>query len=315
MRLGRTFLVDAKRKYNSPMLNITELLSEEFTERLRAGFKDSFGKNLCSSYSELITKAARTSLEVISHSDTLYHDVEHTIYVTLVGQEILSGRVVADANVSQEQWLNVIIALLCHDIGYVRGICADDDHDVVESGLGEQVPLARGKSNAALMPYHVDRSKVYVRQAFSGQPGIDVEFIYRSIERTRFPVPETAEYKVTDDYPGLVRGADLIGQLSDPRYLYKLPAVFFEFEEIGFNKVTGYRNPGDLIEHYSDFYKDKVEPYIGKSVSFLRHTDSGRKILKNLYANVEKAERTRDLRKGKILVENGTVQDKVQEND
>lgn len=39
------------------------------------------------------------------------------------------------------------------------------------------------------------------------------------------------------NYPGLVQAADLIGQLSDPRYLKKISALFYEFQETGFNST------------------------------------------------------------------------------
>ena len=90
-------------------------------------------------------------------------------------------------------------------------------------------------------------------------------------------------------YPGLVRGADLIGQLSDPRYLQKLPAVFYEFEEIGFNVAMGYRSPGDLLASYPAFFETRVEPYIDAAVGYLQQTDEGRDILSHLYANLDQA--------------------------
>jgi hypothetical protein len=37
-------------------------------------------------------------------------------------------------------------------------------------------------------------------------------------ELIRFPVPNDVDQVETDSEPGLVRAADLIGQLSDPRY-------------------------------------------------------------------------------------------------
>ena len=45
--------------------------------------------------------------------------------------------------------------------------------------------------------------------------------------------------------PGLVRAADLIGQLADVNYLRKIPPLFAEFNEIGTNKKLGYRNPAN----------------------------------------------------------------------
>ena len=47
--------------------------------------------------------------------------------VTLVGQEILRGKHVSVGGISPRDWLHFIISLLCHDIGYVRGICQGDE--------------------------------------------------------------------------------------------------------------------------------------------------------------------------------------------
>jgi hypothetical protein len=87
----------------------------------------------------------------------------------------------------------------------------------------------------------------------------------------------------------LVRAADLIGQLSDPRYLYKLSAIFFEFEEIGFNQSMGYCRPGDLLRSYPDFFEKSVVPYIEPACDLLERTQEGREILRQLYDNLSHA--------------------------
>ncbi|MEY3329586.1 MAG: hypothetical protein RLZZ115_2469, partial [Cyanobacteriota bacterium] len=46
-----------------------------------------------------------------------------------------------------------------------------------------------------------------------------INTIQHYIELTRFPVPNDEEHRGTSDYPGLIRAADLIGQLADPRYI------------------------------------------------------------------------------------------------
>jgi hypothetical protein len=61
-----------------------------------------------------------------------------------------------------------------------------------------------------------------VRERFSHSfVPIDTAEIEANIEHTRFPVPEDEEHRSTDDFPGLVRSADLIGQLADNNYLRK----------------------------------------------------------------------------------------------
>ena len=51
---------------------------------------------------------------------------KRTIMVTLVGQEILRGKHISVGGVTPREWLHFIVSLLCHDIGYVRGVCRGD---------------------------------------------------------------------------------------------------------------------------------------------------------------------------------------------
>ncbi|MGH8597853.1 MAG: metal-dependent phosphohydrolase, partial [Gammaproteobacteria bacterium] len=220
------------------MLNVTKLLADEVANQIGANFAVSFGGG-DSSYLSQALRASHDALQRIATSDALYHNVEHTVYVTLVGLQILLGKQILHGDVSREAWLNVAVALMCHDIGYVRGVCTMDATGRIATGVKNQtIRFADGASDAALMPIHVDRGKRYVAECFGSDDAVDVSFVQACIERTRFPVPDDPWYRPIDDYPGLVRGADLIGQLSDPRYLHKLAAVFYEFEEIGFNANT-----------------------------------------------------------------------------
>jgi hypothetical protein len=85
---------------------------------------------------------------------------------------------------------------------------------------------------------------------FASHPLIDGERIARAIELTRFPVPHDGDHEETDTEAGLVRAADLIGQLGDPLYLRKLNALFHEFAETGINEKLGYSSPADVAERY-----------------------------------------------------------------
>ena len=277
------------------MLNITEMLAAEVANRLGSNYAVMFG-GADSGHLSAAAHIAHRALSSIATSDALYHNVEHSVYVTVVGMQILLGRQILDADVSRDDWLNVIAALLCHDIGYVRGICASDGGDRLATGIGSQsVRLAAGSSDAALMPLHVDRGKRYVSEQFAvSQSLVDTTAVQACIERTRFPVPDDPSYQETGDYPGLVRGADLIGQLSDPRYLHKLSAVFFEFEEIGFNRQTGYRKPGDLLSSYPVFFERNVAPFIVDTERYLQQTKDGREILTSLYRNLDLARQPED---------------------
>src|SRR5262245_48789677 len=217
------------------MLNLTTTIAEVVGTRLAATYRHYYGDQE-QRFATLLDAGARLIIERISTSDALYHNVEHTILVTLVGQEILRGRLL-DQPVHPSDWLHFMFALLCDDIGYVRGVCAEDDaHSVVIDEAGERLQIPRGASDAVLTLYHVTRGKIFVRERLAESTDLDCERIARAIELTRFPVPNDDDHTETDTEPGLVRAADLIGQLADPRYPQRLNALFYEFVETGNSK-------------------------------------------------------------------------------
>lgn len=274
------------------MFNCTELLIDAFAQQLKAAYHRTYG-GYKPDYADIIVWAGNMALENIANSDALYHNVEHTILVTLVGQEVLRGKHIREGGVSCEDWLHFTISLLCHDIGYVKGVCRKDRpaEGLYSTGTdGKMVILPAGATDASLTPYHVDRGKLFINERFGGHRLIDAEVIKRNIELTRFPVPKDEDHQDTINYPGLVRAADLIGQLSDPRYLQKISALFYEFEETGANKGLGYRHPGDLRQNYPKFYWNVVYAYIQDGLRYLELTQQGKQIIANLYANVFRVE-------------------------
>src|SRR5262249_45612492 len=133
---------------------------------------------------------------------------------------------------------------------------------------------------------HIDRGKLFIEERFGGHKLINAEVIKRNIELTRFPVPATEDHQDTTCFPGLVRAADLIGQLSDPRYLRKTVALFYEFEETGMNKVLGYRDPGDLRRNYPKFYWKSVHVFVKDALRYLTLSQYGKQIIAQLYSHV-----------------------------
>lgn len=267
------------------MLQPISLLADTFARHLMRGFEDCFGTR-APRHAELIGEAARLAVERLSLSDALYHNAEHTILVTMVAQDIVRGRRLR-FEVSPDAWLHIILAALAHDIGYVRGVCrGDDSRRCVISATGDTIELPRGASDAFLAPYHIERSKIAVRDRLSGNDLVDVDRLTHAIELTRFPVPQDDDHTATDTEAALVRAADLIGQLGDPLYPRKLNALFHEFAETGVNAALGYATPADVADHYPRFFWSKVEPFLGDAVHALSMTVEGRQWLANLYSHI-----------------------------
>ena len=277
------------------LFNYKYLAVEKFAADLEVEYQKTYG-NL-EGYGGVLSWIARFALENISNSDMLYHDVEHTMLVTTVGQQILIGKHLTEGGVTPQDWSHFIGALLCHDIGYVRGICRGDQNGVYATGVGDEtVELPKGGTDVALTPYHVDRSKQFVLERFGGKMllDIDAEFIASMIEMTRFPPPDDPAYKDTASYAGLARAADFIGQLGDPDYLRKLPTLFYEFEQLGTNEQLGYKNPDDMRVGYAGFFWNVVSPYIQDAVKYLRVTLDGKQWVASLHAHVFEVEHAND---------------------
>jgi len=271
------------------MITVPELSAEALGSYLSSDLDLRFGSTEAE-LTELIPSVARLALECIGNSDSLYHNVEHTMLVTLVGYDIMKGRSLLMPT-SASDYAHLLVACLFHDIGYVRGILTgDDEAGYATDDKGGKVKLERGASDAALTPYHVDRSKLFAIDRLARMDLIDAARVARAIEYTRFP--SSTEPDEQDGEEGsLVRAADLIGQLGDPHYLRKANALYYEFEEIGMNRQLGYQSPADLTDLYPQFYYNSVSPYIQTAIRYLNVTSSGRQWVSTLYANVFRAER------------------------
>jgi hypothetical protein len=275
------------------MITVPEMAAETLGSYLSAQLNSRFASTEAG-LTELIPSTARLSLECIGNSDALYHNVEHTMLVTLVGFDIMKGRSLVMPT-SASDYAHVIVACLFHDIGFVRGILrGDGDDGYVTDAKGGKTKLPRGSSDAALTPYHVDRSKMYAMDRLASTELLDAARIARSIEFTRFPSAAVPDDKDNEE-ASLVRAADLIGQLGDPHYLRKANALYYEFEEVGMNKQLGYGSPADLTDLYPQFYYNSIAPHIQKAIRYLNVTSSGRQWIASLYSNVFRAERDRSL--------------------
>ncbi len=267
------------------MFDPTTIVIDAFVKDIAVKYEESYGRN--DDDIHWLVSSARYTLEIIANSDAPYHDVNHTIMVTSVGQEILRGKNMLEGSVRPRDWVHFVISLLSHDIGYVRGICRADrmGRYAINKHMDTIAP-APGATDAFLTPYHVDRAKLFIFERYEHDEHVDQETIISYIERTRFPVPSEQDHQESGDYPGLLRAADLIGQLADPHYMRKISALFAEFKETGQAAKMGYTTAADLREGYPRFFWDVVTPFIDDGVRMLRRTQAGQKWVANLYANV-----------------------------
>jgi hypothetical protein len=274
-------------KTTNPMIIVPELAAEALGSFLAESLRRRFGSK-SGALIELVQSAARLALDCIGNSDALYHNVEHTMLVTLVGYDIMSGRSLLSST-SAEDYAHFLIACLLHDIGLVRGMLTEDSREgYVINANGGKAKLPRGSSDAALMPYRVDRSKLFVMNRIVRSKLLDADRVANVIEFTRFPA-STDLKDLGNEECTLMRAADFIGQLGDPRYLQKANALYCEFAETGVNEKFGYTSAADLIDLYPQFYFNSLSTHLHSAIRYLNVTSSGRRWIDSLYGNIFRA--------------------------
>src|SRR5215216_7589015 len=106
------------------MITLSAMAADALGKALAEDFRRLFGSSHVQA-AERLDSIARVALECLGKSDALYHNVEHTFLVTLVGRDIIRGRTLTE-RIEPEHYSHLIVACLLHDIGYVRGILKGD---------------------------------------------------------------------------------------------------------------------------------------------------------------------------------------------
>lgn len=288
------------------MFDANRVLIDAFVQHARQAFRETYPGGSADLEAGL-ERAARTALLTLRSCDCPYHDLEHTLLVTDAGMTILRGRQLARGDVSPVIWLQAVVALLFHDLGYLRGLLKDDEQGAcIADESGRRVNPPPGATDAYMMPYHVARGRMFVIERFAGDPVIDGAAVASFIEMTRFPVPDEAFYQQLDTVGALVRAADLIGQMADPDYPMKQARLFAELAETGEAGRLGYTNPAELRSDFPSFFYGQVYPYLSCALDYLSRTPEGEQWIANLIRHLHGARKDDTLRigRGSVLPRN-----------
>jgi hypothetical protein len=99
------------------MMTLPELAADALGAFLASDMKDRFGASHAR-LAELVPFAARLSLECIGNSDALYHNVEHTMLVTLAGHDIFKGRALLLPSTPSD-YSNFIVAFVLERVAQI----------------------------------------------------------------------------------------------------------------------------------------------------------------------------------------------------
>ena len=134
------------------MISWQELTIDVFVEQLRTAYQRTYG-DVDRDFGRIVAWCGRLALENIANSDMLFHDVDHTIMVSLAGQAIIEGKHLREGGVTPRDWMHFMIAVLCHDIGYVKGVCRNDANDRFATGIDDEtVYISPEGTDVALTP-------------------------------------------------------------------------------------------------------------------------------------------------------------------
>ncbi len=152
--------------------------------------------------------------------DTVYHDLEHTLQVTLCWVRMVANRnqLQIDPVMTDQDFIIGLHGVLLHDIGFLKEI---GDHE----GTGAKFTFVHEKRSCELAYLYLDK-KGWSKQDISAVQHLISCTGPRSIIDA-VPFNNKLERIMGES----VCSADYIGQMSDPAYLHKLPALFLEFEE------------------------------------------------------------------------------------
>src|SRR4051795_3701458 len=106
------------------MLDSTTLVIAAVPPRLVDQYRHVFGHRQ-PDHAGAIATAARVALERIGTSDAPYHDLDHTVTVTLLGTDLLSGHEIGGGGTPSDR-LTMPAAVRGRDVGCVGGACRGD---------------------------------------------------------------------------------------------------------------------------------------------------------------------------------------------
>lgn len=170
---------------------------------------------------------------------TLYHDLPHTLDVTLCAIRLMHGIHVSGTTMHDDDITQAMMATLMHDVGYAQVIGE-------ESGTGAQFTQTHVQRGIAFMRRYVEARRLPAELAERLAP----------IMLCTDPVQKFAQIEFPDQrarrLAQIVGTADLAGQMADRTYPEKLLFLYLEFKEAGFGN---YQNMLDMLRQTKKFYQ------------------------------------------------------------
>jgi hypothetical protein len=188
--------------------------------------------------------------------NTEYHNLKHTLDAFLATSRLIDGRNLALDIYPERKAVNLLIAALLHDTGYIQ-----EDSDTEGTG-------------AKYTKIHVKRSIEFAKRnaKIFRLTRNDFHEVKNFISCTGLKADNVTGLSGDELTGGCILGtADLIGQMSDRAYLEKLLFLYYEFSEAG---LEGFNTSFDILRKTFIFYEstmDRLNETLMKNYEFARY--------------------------------------------
>lgn len=271
------------------MFRPSEIIIEAFVERLVSNHARMF-PNADGQHREYLAQIARMALSRMTLTNATYTNLDQVVHTTQVAEDVLVGRIISRGDVSSADWIHFLTGALCYVIGFVRGtVPGDDGRVVVLNEEGDTFTLDKGKTDGAMWDFATDRSKYFVRHYFKQHPLIDGSFVADCIEYTRWPFVK-GEKEDTDTWPGLLRGAQIVAVVSDPRFDARMKFFFMQLKDAGMDKQIKVKDGFELTQSFIYMFWDSLFPLSRDAIAYLKYTSDGLTWLANMNARMLEVE-------------------------
>lgn len=205
-------------------------------------------------------------------SNTSYHNLDHTMAVTLAMMRLIHGMHVNGAKFTSKIIECGLIAALFHDTGLIQ---RNSDQD----GTG-----------AKYTKFHEERSILFVQEYLNsvGRSDTMSKRCSQMIQCTKLSLsPKDIQFDSDEvRLMGFILGtADIVAQMADRVYLERLPLLFDELKE---GEVPGYESTVDIFKQTVTFFREVIrkrlfDDFEGIVDSMVFHFLDRWKIDQNLY--------------------------------
>ncbi|HOI73509.1 MAG TPA: hypothetical protein PLO63_05105 [Syntrophales bacterium] len=210
-------------------------------------------------------------------SNVDYHDLSHTLSVTLAMTRLMHGAIESGCPLTEKEFDVGLICGLMHDTGYIQ---RSGDTE----GTGAKYTLV-----------HINRSVEFIVEYYRNDPLFQEELpFFDSILQCTGLNTRVGEIQFQSKnircLGQMLGTADLLGQMADRHYLEKLLDLYYEFVEAG---ITAYSSQLDLLEKTRGFFqmtRKRFSDELGDVYLYGRHHFRKRwNIDENLYmSSIEK---------------------------